>query len=71
MTVHTSEETAHPYGEVEEISIAEGARMLDDSARLNLNMTGEEFLAAWDEGRIPNPDSLRVQQVASLINFAR
>jgi hypothetical protein len=53
------------------VDLDEGRRMLDESARLNLNMSGDEFLAAWDERRIPNPDSLRVQQVASLIHFVR
>lgn len=54
-----------------EVTFEEGRRMLDESARLNLNMSADDFLAAWDEDRIPNPDSLRVQQVASLIHFAR
>jgi hypothetical protein len=55
----------------EEIGIEEGRVLLDEAARRILNMTGDEFIAAWDDGRIPNPDSLRVQQVAALLPFAR
>lgn len=53
------------------VSLEDGRKLLDASARLNLNMSGAEFLAAWDDGRILDSDSLPVQQVASLIPFAR
>jgi hypothetical protein len=53
------------------VTLEAGRHLLDESARLNLNMSGTEFLTAWDEGRILNPDTLAVQQVASLIPFAR
>lgn len=56
---------------VEEISLEEGRRLLDDAARRTLNMTAEEFIEAWDEGRFADPDSLRVQQVAALLPFGR
>jgi hypothetical protein len=55
----------------EEVGIDEGRVLLDEAARRNLNMTGDEFIAAWDDRRILNPDSLRVQQVAALLPFAR
>jgi hypothetical protein len=55
----------------EEISLEQGREMLDKAAREHLNMTGEQFIAAWDEDRIPDPDSLPVQQVANLLSFAR
>lgn len=57
--------------EAEEISLEDGRRLLDDAARRTLNMTAEEFIAAWDEGRFADPDSLRVQQVAALLPFGR
>jgi hypothetical protein len=67
-----SEATTHdPLSEAEEIGLDEGRRMLDAAARQYLNLSGEEFIAAWEEGRIPDPDSWRVQQVASLLPFAR
>jgi hypothetical protein len=54
-----------------EISLEEGRQILDATARRYLNMSGGEFMAAWDEDRIPDPDSWQVQQVASLLPFAR
>lgn len=66
-TVATRDELA----DVQEITPAEGRKMLDDAARRSLNMSAEDFIAAWDEDRIPEPDSLRVQQVAMLLPFGR
>ncbi len=60
-----------PMLEIEEISLEDGRRMLDEAARCHLHMSGEEFVAAWDEGRISNGDSLSVQQVAALLPFGR
>lgn len=57
--------------DVEEISLAEGRKMLDQAARLHLHMSADEFIEAWDEGRFTDPDSLRVQQVAALLPFGR
>lgn len=57
--------------DVEEISLDRGRIMLDEAARQYLNMSADEFIAAWDEGRFTDPDSLRVQQVAVLLPFAR
>jgi hypothetical protein len=64
-------ETQDPACETEEISLEEGRRLLDEAAKRHLNMSGEEFIQAWDEKRFPDPDSLRVQQVASLLPFGR
>ena len=63
--------TSDALANVEEISLDEGRKMLDEAARRTLNMSGEEFMAAWDQGRITSTDSLRVQQVAALLPFAR
>ncbi|MBA2309227.1 MAG: hypothetical protein H0W01_08010 [Pseudonocardiales bacterium] len=57
--------------DIEEVSLDEGRRMLDDAARQHLNMSAEDFIEAWDEGRFTDPDSLRVQQVAALLPFGR
>lgn len=63
--------TQDPACDVEEISLDEGRKLLDQAARLHLNMSGEEFMAAWDEGRFEDPDTLAVQQVAALLPFGR
>jgi hypothetical protein len=63
--------TQGPIYEVEEISLDDGRRMLDEAARQYLNMSGDEFVAAWNEDRFTDPDSLRVQQVAALLPFGR
>jgi hypothetical protein len=52
-------------------SLDDGHRMLDEAARQHLNMSGDEFIAAWDEDRFTDPDSVRVQQVAALLPFGQ
>ena len=50
----------------------EGKRILDEAARKYLNMSAEEFLAAWDGGTFADRvDTPEVMRVASLIHFAR
>jgi hypothetical protein len=39
---------------IHEVSDAEGLAILDNAARHYLNMSGEEFLRAWKEGRFDN-----------------
>ena len=56
--------------EVAELDHADGLRLLDDVARRKLNMSAEEFLAAYDEGRLDRSD-LAVLEVEILIPFAR
>jgi hypothetical protein len=56
---------------VRELTVEQGKQLLHEYAVKLLNMTGDEFIAAWDEDRIPASDSLRVQQVAALLPFAR
>lgn len=63
--------TDDPVCDVEEISLEEGRELLDRAARRDLNMSGDEFVHAWDNGLITEPDSLRVQQVAALLPFGR
>lgn len=39
---------------IHEVSDAEGLAILDNVARHYLNMSGKEFLRAWNEGRFSN-----------------
>jgi len=39
---------------IHEVSDAEGLAILDNAAHRYLNMSGEEFLRAWQEGRYDN-----------------
>ncbi len=56
---------------VEEMTPDEGRELLDAAARKHLNMSGAEFVAAWDAGRFAEQDSLSVQRVAMLLPFGR
>jgi len=49
--------------------LTEGKELLDRAAQWWLGMTAEEFIAAWDAGRLE--DTLGVQEVAALLPFAR
>ena len=64
-------ETLEPVSGVLVVSYEEGMRMLDKQARLYLNMSGEEFLEAWDSGAFPDPDGPGIMHVATLSPFAR
>lgn len=58
---------------IHEVSDAEGLAILDNAARHYLNMSGEEFLRAWNEGRFAQNGGcgdLRVEYVSMLIPFA-
>ena len=57
--------------EVDEVTRAEGATMLDQAARRRLNISGEEFLTRWDRGDYRDTDDPAVADVAMLIPFAR
>lgn len=63
--------TDGPACAVEEVSIEEGRQLLDEAARLHLNMSAAEFIEAWDEGRFTEPDTFPVQHVAALLPFGR
>lgn len=53
------------------LSREDGWWALEVSARTNLNTSAEECLSPWDEDRIIDPESLRVQQVVAWVRFAR
>jgi hypothetical protein len=57
---------------VHELSTEEGWAMLDRQARRYLNMSAEDFIAAWESGAFDDdPDRPEVMRVALLIPFAR
>jgi hypothetical protein len=57
---------------VQEVSAKEGREIVDRAARRHLNMSGEEFLKAWDAGAFDDdPDRPEVMSVAMLLPFAR
>ena len=57
---------------IHEVTDAEGRAILDNAARHYLNMSGEEFLRAWNEGRFENGNCAdpNVAWVSMLIPFA-
>ena len=58
--------------DVEEVSPAQGREILDQAAQRYLNMSGEEFIAAWNAGKFDDdPDRPEVMRVVMLLPFAR
>jgi len=57
--------------EVRELSEDEGKDLFDRAARFYLQMSGEEFIKAWDAGKFVDPDQPNVMAVAMLLPFAR
>lgn len=49
----------------------EGRALIDRATRFKLDMSGEEFLAAWTEEDSQNSDQPEVVAVAALFPFAR
>lgn len=61
-----------PETKAHEVSAEEGREIVDRAARRYLNMSGEEFVAAWDGGAFDSdPDRPEVMRVAMLLPFAR
>lgn len=64
MATDTSEINIH------ELSAAEARDLLDGMARYYLNMSGEDFVRAWDAGEIvasrERPEVMRVAMLAQL-----
>jgi len=58
-------------GRIQELNREEGRVLFDEQARKYLNMSGEEFLRAWDAGEFKDPDRPEVLRVAMLIPFVR
>jgi len=53
------------------MSPEEASQLLDEASRRLLNMSGDEFRRAWDDGRFSNVDSLEVMQVSALLPGVR
>lgn len=57
---------------VQELSAEESHAYFHSQARRLLNMSGAEFIAAYDAGKFPNPDGDgAVMQLVMLLPFAR
>ncbi len=55
-----------------ELSRADSRTLLDQQARRYLQMSGDDFIRAWDAGQFAdNPDRPEVMRVAMLLDFAR
>ncbi len=61
--------------QVREATPGEGRTMLDNQARRQLGISGDEFLNRWDDGEYANLEdphfALRVDRVRALIPFVR
>ena len=59
-------------GQVRELTREEGMDLLDRAARQRLQMSGEEFIRAWEAGEFDDdPDRPDVMYVAMLLPFTR
>ncbi len=59
-------------GSVKIITKEEGMQILDMEARRHFNMSGEEFICAWESGEFDDdPDGPNVMYVALLIPLAK
>lgn len=57
---------------IHEMSVEEGEAMFDSLARSSMNMSGEEFIRAWESGEFDNqPETPEVIRLVLLIPFTR
>lgn len=62
----------HDLPPVRFLTQEEAREMFDQQARRELNMSGEEFLRAWNAGEFDDdPDRPEVMRVVMLLPFAR
>lgn len=59
-----------PDIEVRELSVEEGARLLDEQARRYLHMSGKDFARRWSTGEIDPDSHPDVMRVAMLLPLA-
>jgi hypothetical protein len=60
------------HAEVTVLDRDEGLKMIDELARKTLNMSGSEFIAAWDAGKFDAaPDRPEIIDLVMLLPFAR
>ena len=68
MSISVQEPVTNPR----EVTREEGRAVLDRQARRYLNMSGDEFARAWDEGRFDQgADVPEVMRVAMLLPLGR
>lgn len=66
------QETPQTNGHVGQLTPKEGREIFDRQARRHLNMSGADFLEAWDAEQFDDPDSSPdVMHVAMLIPLVR
>lgn len=59
-------------GDSRELTTEESRRLFDRQAWHYLNMSGDDFIRAWEAGEFEDPDSRsEVMRVAMLLPFAR
>lgn len=68
--VHPVVSSAPAY-RVDEIDETEGRALVDTQARKYLGMSGDEFIARYAAGDIPDPDRSDVIRVAMLLPFIK
>lgn len=65
-------EAPQTNGHPRELTLEEGRELFDRQAWRYLNMSGADFLQAWDSGKFDDPDSSPdVMHLAMLIPLAR
>ena len=60
-----------PDVQVRAVSRNEGCTLFDRAARYYLNMSGADFLAAWDAGTFSGDNRPGVRELAILLPFVR
>ncbi len=60
-----------PDVRIRELTAEEGRELFDRAARFHLDMSGEEFLKAWDAGKFKDPDQQGGMEIIMLLPFAR
>jgi hypothetical protein len=58
-------------GQMRELTIDEGWRVLDARAQRYLRISGDEFLRRWDQGQYRGEDSPEVLRVVMALPFIR
>jgi hypothetical protein len=56
--------------EIEELTREQGKEKLNELALKYLNMSGDDFIQAWDAGKF-DPERLDVLRVSAALRFAR
>lgn len=58
--------------QIREMSVEEGRQMFDEIARKTVNMSGEEFIQAWESGQFDDqPEVTSISRLVALIPLTR